>query len=62
MTRKDYCLIASAIRASAAETDLLHEKRSAARIADNLAAAFERDNPRFDRARFLSACGVGESN
>jgi hypothetical protein len=27
-------------------------------IAQDLATYFERDNPRFDRARFLKACGI----
>lgn len=27
-------------------------------VANNLATYFESDNPRFDRDRFLSACGI----
>lgn len=64
MTRKDYILIAAAIR----ETLLTDPKtgivppdreaaathRAALRVADALAA----DNPRFDRAQFLKACGL----
>ena len=63
MTRKDYELIAAATR------DALHSARpwsedkeegirlTARSIADALAA----DNPRFDRSRFLAACGVAPS-
>jgi len=29
-------------------------------VADDLARAFAADNPRFDRARFLKACGLKE--
>lgn len=58
MTRKDYIAIAAAlVRASAAsETDNQRRgvQRSALCIADVMAA----DNPRFDRAKFLAACGV----
>jgi hypothetical protein len=53
MTRKDYVMIAEVIATSwhtSAET-----KRE---IAQNFADALETDNPRFDRARFLEACGV----
>jgi len=53
MTRKDYVMIAETIaigwHASA------ESKRD---IAVNLANVFEYDNPRFDRDRFLTACGV----
>ena len=53
MTRKDYILIAEVIATSwhtSAET-----KRE---LAVNMADALETDNPRFDRDRFLVACGV----
>lgn len=64
MTRKDYVLIAAAI-ADSRETakrcnggfskkDASMLQLTAAKIADALAS----DNPQFDRARFLTACGV----
>jgi hypothetical protein len=65
MTPKDYELIAAAIRAARyhantgapglmpiADVDINMDYASAA-LANRLAA----DNPRFDRARFLKACG-----
>lgn len=62
MTRKDYELIAKAmkearmhaIREDAPSGGAFWLKAAAAEVA--LALAFE--NPRFDRERFLNACGV----
>ncbi|HET6725866.1 MAG TPA: hypothetical protein VFH85_07670 [Gammaproteobacteria bacterium] len=62
MTRKDYELIAAAIRSAlptalvAADLPLLNQAHG--NTALRLAAALASDNPRFDRARFLKACGV----
>ena len=59
MSRKDYELIARAIAVQmklfAAEPDSQEAIRS---TAERIATALGMDNPRFDRARFLSACGV----
>lgn len=52
MTKKDYVLIASVF----ANHD--NEIRSIADVAEGLADMLERDNPRFDRSRFLKACGI----
>lgn len=58
MTKKDFELIAAAIRRGA--FDKMGPVRTAihndyaARVADALATT----NPKFDRARFLAACGV----
>lgn len=52
MTKKDYVLVARVI-----SEDLTYgalRRQTAERLAD----AFEKDNPRFDRKRFLSACNV----
>lgn len=64
MSKKDYETIA---RALAAHTHTQNETQfdagwtSAAReIAIDLAHICANDNPRFDRARFLKACGIGE--
>lgn len=65
MTRKDYQAIAYAIAGARvaikakepndSQQDLLDGTSYAA---DYIADALARDNPRFDRARFLAACGV----
>jgi hypothetical protein len=52
MTKKDFELIAAVLRANSTETVV--RERVALDFADELAAT----NPRFDRARFLRACGV----
>lgn len=51
MTRKDYIMIAEVFARSAGD-DL------AKFLALNLADKLAEDNPRFDKARFLTACGV----
>jgi hypothetical protein len=66
MTRKDYGAIASAILAERAavearecDTAKTHVAwETTARVAVNLAILFEADNPRFDRSKFLGACGL----
>jgi hypothetical protein len=47
MTRKDYVLIADTLA-----------NLTLSLVAEELATALETDNPRFNRARFLDACGV----
>ena len=57
MTRKDYVMIAEVINrntGSLTESALI----DFARMAEDLATELQNDNPRFDRARFLTACGV----
>jgi hypothetical protein len=61
MTRKDYVLIAAALKAARDEipvggagAEYLANSVAARHIANALAS----DNARFDRARFLAACGV----
>lgn len=57
MTKKDYIAIAEALANARAATG--DDKHSALTYAANqLAAVLARDNPRFDRERFLTACGV----
>jgi hypothetical protein len=51
MTRKDYVAIAAAIARAQLNQDCQM-------VADCIADVMARDNPRFDRARFLKACGV----
>jgi hypothetical protein len=64
MIKKDYELIAKAIKGTHVYIDEreggnladLHDGASLA--AELMADALQRDNPRFDRAKFLKACGV----
>jgi hypothetical protein len=56
MTRKDYVMIAEVFANFGQMIEL--EETIGADIARNLADAFGADNSRFDRARFLDACGV----
>ena len=56
MTRKDYVLLAEALnRSEAPYADGEMVRRS---VAECIADALARDNPRFDRHRFLVAAGV----
>jgi len=54
MTRKDYVMIAEVIK----NLDEVIDEYALEVLADNMADSLESDNPRFDRDRFLSACGV----
>lgn len=61
MTRKDYVAIAASIHRTGMAVNI--GKRKTAEYALNLvaidvAAQMAHDNPRFDRARFLKACGI----
>jgi len=62
MTRKDYVIIADAIKgAFNYEKDFNQDEESARvvkYVAHTLALSLQFDNPRFDSARFLDACGV----
>ncbi len=57
MTRKDYVMIAEIInRNSTSGNESTYIQF--ARMAEDLATELQNDNPRFDRDRFLTACGV----
>lgn len=60
MTRKDYQLIADAMQ------DLYLGRadwqRSLSQTANKLADFLAKDNPRFNREKFLTACGLNEAN
>lgn len=59
MTRKDYVLIADTFAKFQKIQDLDQTINwTGADLARNLADVLQGDNPRFDRARFLDACGV----
>lgn len=75
MTRKDYVLLSDAIKSwSLPEGGVRHQTRldvmgpsfcrgyqmAHADTARAVADALAQDNPRFDRARFLKACGVAQ--
>lgn len=55
MTRKDYELVAEQLRFAWARGELTQEGLN--NLAEGLADGFKRDNQRFDRERFLNACG-----
>lgn len=60
MTRKDYGLIALAVEAAMPDDPDAEPRWSDAveQVAHNLASALAQDNPRFNRDKFLQACGV----
>jgi len=58
MTKKDYERIAKAVReAWECEKDDFDRTIGVSRVAHILAYSLSNDNPRFDRERFLDACG-----
>jgi hypothetical protein len=59
MTRKDYNLIAlSVLNELSCYDDLTSEATAIRELARRLSYNLSMDNPRFDTARFLTACGV----
>ena len=63
MTRKDYVVIAKAIADGrfincATQAELSMNTQTRSKIAQHLAESLARDNPRFNRARFLTAAGI----
>lgn len=54
MSRKDYEALAAAIADANGEPNDLETVRD---VAEHIADALQADNPRFDRGRFLGACG-----
>lgn len=56
MTKKDYELIAKAIRPT--HNGYFELDANACQLVYVLADALQSDNPRFDRTKFLEACGV----
>jgi hypothetical protein len=54
MTRKHYVAIALIIKQARSQPT----KINLTWAAQQLAYLFEQDNPRFDRDRFLTACGI----
>lgn len=60
MTRKDYELISGVFADFSKVCEI--EETIGGSIARELATELEIENPRFNRARFLSACGVKVAN
>ena len=67
MSKKDYERIAAEVRRTihaerlTSTASWAHGMREGMfEFTGNLAQSFAEDNPRFDRARFLKACGIGE--
>lgn len=60
MTRKDYVLIAEALRITNGSIKVAPYDAETALglVAEVIADRLENENPRFDRERFLTACGV----
>ncbi len=57
-TQRHFEAIARDIRGSLAETGNGFERLTVERLAGKLADTFERDNPRFNRGRFMRACDI----
>jgi hypothetical protein len=55
MTRKDYILLAEALKAAAYALNP-PERTGALLAANEIAHRLKQDNPRFDRHRFIQAC------
>lgn len=62
MSRKTYIELARVIREHTPRADLVRGDILLGSIAYALVEVCEQDNPRFDRERFLIACGLEESS
>lgn len=60
MTRKDYVATAEILEVLVASTDTIDELNLIIDAVDQFAEMFAKDNPRFDRTRFVRACGIYE--
>ncbi len=63
MTRKDYILIAEAVRDSLTDPEFglvwpERERTAIGLLAHQIAHRLRQDNPRFDMDRFIDACGL----
>ena len=58
MTRKHYQIIGAAMREAIYEAEPGAPREAVEYAAKRLAGSLAQDNPRFDSARFLAACGV----
>lgn len=58
MTKKHYIAISAELQAALNLAEGEEARKSVARIAEGLANIFSVENPRFEKARFLRACGI----
>ncbi len=66
MTKKDYVLIAEGIKevvntihvGNFDPIEIMQNKSTASAIAYRILLKMEKENPRFNRAKFLQACGL----
>jgi hypothetical protein len=63
MTRKDFEIVATALRqgtAYACYQNSSHARNQHALMCNDMATSFSGLNPRFDRSKFLKACGLDD--
>ena len=60
MTRRDYVAIAAELADARRYSDHPEQRLGIDAAAERIADTLARDNPRFDRKRFLAACGVSQ--
>jgi hypothetical protein len=60
MTKKDYIRIANVIRLASTINDAQGYRAAIADIRILMAESLAQENPKFDRERFLAACGVAK--
>lgn len=58
MSRRDFVAIAAEFRNLADEADTPEKREMLVRTAERMCVVFSDLNGRFDRARFLTACGM----
>jgi hypothetical protein len=58
-TRRHYTAVADAINGTPTGGYIAEREADRQLVTDALAAMFTEDNPRFDRGRFVRACGIG---
>ncbi len=63
MTKKDYILIAKALKetfVSFQRNDQTDKRTGVVHAIEHIATVLGQDNPRFDRDRFIGSCGHGD--
>ena len=58
MTRKDFELVASVIKATRRSNTVDTDDKAIATLTESLCIEFTKVNPRFDKERFLAACAA----